>query len=58
MGLDQGPQGPTGVLPETNYIQPEPAIPSKGKTLALLAVGAVAVVGLFGWIIRRGRRIR
>ena len=51
MALDQGPQGPAGNLPERGYIQPEPPIPSKGKTLGLLALGAVVTGGLLGALL-------
>jgi hypothetical protein len=40
MAIDEGPRGPAGNFPEQKYITREPAIPSKGKTLALLAIGA------------------
>ncbi|CAN5610405.1 hypothetical protein BH20VER3_BH20VER3_05090 [soil metagenome] len=38
MALNQGPRSPAGNLPEMGYIQPEPAIPSRAKTLGLLAL--------------------
>ncbi len=50
MALDQGPRGPAGNLPERACIDPEPPIPARGKTLALLALGALAVGALIGWI--------
>jgi Fe-S oxidoreductase len=53
MALDHGPRGPAGILPERHYTQPEPPLPSKAKTLAILAVGAVIICGLGGWIIAR-----
>ncbi len=56
MALEQGPQGPAGNLPETNYIQPEPPIPSKGKTLLLLTGGALALGALAGWASGGWRR--
>jgi FAD/FMN-containing dehydrogenase/Fe-S oxidoreductase len=55
MGLDHGPRGPAGNLPERGYIQPEPPIPSKGKTLALLALGPLVVGILLGWCGGRKR---
>lgn len=53
MALDHGPRGPAGNLPEQGYIQPEPLIPSKQKTLVLLAVGVLLVGGLGSWIASR-----
>jgi Fe-S oxidoreductase len=50
MALDQGPSGPAGNLPESGYIQPEPPIPSPGKTLALLAMGAFILGSFAGWV--------
>jgi hypothetical protein len=51
MALDQGPRGPAGNFPESGYIQPDPAIPSKGKTLGLLALSAVVIAGLVGALL-------
>jgi FAD/FMN-containing dehydrogenase/Fe-S oxidoreductase len=51
MALDQGPRGPAGNFPESGYIQPDPAIPSKGKTLGLLALSAVVIGGLVGALL-------
>jgi Fe-S oxidoreductase len=56
MGLDHGPRGPAGNLPEQRYIQPEPPIPSKGMTLALLAAGALLTGALAGWLGGGSRR--
>ncbi len=55
MAMDEGPRGPAGNFPERDYIQPEPRLPAKGKTLALLVVGALLAGGLAGWIGRRRR---
>ena len=54
MALEHGPRGPIGNFPEQNYIQPRPPIPSKGKTLAILAFGALIIGSLAGWF--GGRR--
>ncbi len=56
MALDEGPRGPAGNLPEQDYIQPEPAIPSRGKTLLLLALGAFLLGSLGGWLGGAGER--
>ena len=56
MALDQGPRGPAGNFPEERYLTPEPAIPSKGKTLALLATSALVIGSLAGWFGSRSRR--
>jgi hypothetical protein len=56
MALDQGPRGPAGNFPEERYLTPEPAIPSKGKTLALLAISALVIGSLAGWFGSRSRR--
>ena len=56
MALDQGPRGPAGNFPEARYVTAEPAIPSKGKTLALLALGGLVIGTLAGWIGSRSRR--
>jgi Fe-S oxidoreductase len=52
LALDHGPRGPAGNLPEQRYIQPEPPIPSKGETLAILAIGALVIGSLAGWLGR------
>jgi hypothetical protein len=57
MALDHGPQGPSGNLPEKRYIQPEEAIPSKEKTLAILAAVALVIWSLTGWIGGGKRRL-
>jgi Fe-S oxidoreductase len=49
MALERGPRGPAGNFPEQSYIQPPLPIPSKGKTLAILAVGALLVGAVAGW---------
>jgi hypothetical protein len=49
LGLDYRPRGPAGDLPESRCIQPEPPIRSKGKMLALLALGAVVLGSVAGW---------
>jgi len=54
MALEHGPRGPAGNFPEQRYIQPPPPIPSKGKTLAILAVAALFAGAVAGWI--DGRR--
>jgi hypothetical protein len=50
MALDQGPRGPAGNFPEAHYLTPEPAIPSKGKTVALLAISALVIGSLLGCV--------
>jgi Fe-S oxidoreductase len=49
IALDEGPRGPAGNFPERKYLTPEPAIPSKWKTLTLLAIGALVIGLLAGW---------
>jgi FAD/FMN-containing dehydrogenase/Fe-S oxidoreductase len=56
MALDEGPRGPAGNLPEQGYIQPEPPIPSKGVTLAILATAALIAGGLAAWLGVGSRR--
>jgi Fe-S oxidoreductase len=56
MGLDHGPRGPAGNLPERRYIQPEPPIPSKGVTLTILAAAALIAGGIAGWLGVGSRR--
>ena len=53
MAREQGPQGPAGNFPESRYVQPDPSIPSKGKTIALLAIGAFVVGGIISSIALR-----
>jgi hypothetical protein len=47
MALDHGPRGPAGNFPESQYLEPEPPIPSIGKALILLVFGA----GLIGAVV-------
>ena len=56
MAIDEGPRGPAGNFPEKNYITPEPLIPSKARTLTLLAVGAFVGGALGGIFFSRQRR--
>ena len=55
MALEHGPRGPAGNLPEQSYIEPPPPIFSKGKTLAILALGALLVGAVAAWIGGRRR---
>ena len=55
MALEEGPLGPAGNFPEARYLTPEPAIPSKGKTLAMLALGGL-VAGALACAIGLSRR--
>jgi Fe-S oxidoreductase len=50
MALDHGPRGPAGNFPERGYVQPEPPIPSQGKTLTLLALGAFLLGTILGGV--------
>jgi Fe-S oxidoreductase len=57
MAISQGPRGPAGNFPERNYITPEPPIPSRGKTVALLAIGAgVGFAALTAFLSNAKRR--
>lgn len=56
MALDEGPHGPAGNFPEARYLTPEPTIPSKGKTLAVLAISALVIGSVAGWLGGRSRR--
>jgi hypothetical protein len=56
MAIDEGPRGPAGNFPEQNYITPEPAVPSKGKTLALITMGACIAAALGTLLLRREKR--
>jgi Fe-S oxidoreductase len=58
MALAQGPHGPSGNFPERSYIQPEPATPSKWKTLALLVLGLAGLVGVLANGRQAGPTIR
>ncbi len=52
MGLQEGPQGPTGALPEKQYttLERTPAVP-----VGVLAAAAVAAGAAAWWGLRRGR---
>jgi hypothetical protein len=50
MAMDEGPRGPSGNLPERNYVQPRAPVPSEGKTLLTLALGALILGTVAGWI--------
>ena len=57
MAIDQGPRGPSGNFPEENYIQPEPPIPSTGKTLAVVGTLAAGILlSAFVWFHRSGEQ--
>jgi FAD/FMN-containing dehydrogenase/Fe-S oxidoreductase len=56
MAIDASPHGPAGNYPEKSYVTPESKIPSLGKTLVVVAIGALAASAIFaGSFLRRWR---